>query len=1088
MGCMEQYDDELTVCPHCGFVEDTESDNPLHMQTGTILAERYIIGKVIGYGGFGVTYIAKDVLLDTKVAVKEYLPSEFATRMNGETEVSVYSGEKGEQFYDGKKKFVDEAKKLAKFHSVSGIVKIFDSFEYNNTAYIIMELLEGETLAQMLKREKKIPEDRAVEMILPVIEALSNVHKDGIIHRDIAPDNIFITKSGDVKLIDFGAARYATTTHSRSLTVIIKPGFSPEEQYRSRGDQGPHTDVYSVAATMYKMITGQTPPDAIERRAFFENKQKDILVPMTKYVHDIEENHETAILNALNIKIEDRTPDMDTFFTELTSTTPVKRKTGTIKRIDVMRWPLWAKITVPTAAAVIAVFMILLVTGAIPIGRNLNVQSVIGENEIRVQKLVGDTFSEAEDKCKDLTLIQSGKRFSDKVQENLIMYQSIPSGSVVAKNSVIKVYVSSGKIVQPIPNVIGMDKDQAESLLKEAGFSVKTKEEYSDVIAENCVIEQSPDSSTDFHGEITLTVSKGRDPQNAVELSSETPDFKGMKFDKVLEEAKSKNIMIKVSERKYSKEFEKNAVISQSSDGGIVELVVSLGYDEMTVPDVVSQTERDAIALLRGSGFKYKVTYQKSDSADKGVVISQKTEPGAKAAPETEIEIVVSSGSEEFKIPDVVGLSFDEALSTLSEKGLAVAISLKQDKRKTEKTVLAQSPEKESKAVAGDMVILTVSTHGEVVEMPNVTGKTQSDAEKILKDKGFKVKVETDENSALKKGIVSMQSPAEKIGEAKGAEVTIWVSKGNSEEQSGSSKVASSKTSTSSAVDNADPTTADDNNEEEQNAETSNTGTSGSSKGSTSKKPGNTSNENTVSTQSKKENDNTDQGPDFESGNIIADGNCGAQGDNVKYVLYESGNMYIYGSGDMYNGDVETPLFDDTVREFIKSVDIENGITSIGDYAFSGCISLTEITLPDSVMSIGDAVFCDCSSLTTITLPDSLTSIGACAFSGCSSLTIMNLPESMTTVEDNVFRNCANLEIIKLHSGITRVGGGAFEACNNLSEVYFEGDLPLFYVNDKAFDGLSMKICYPRNNPTWDNINEENWNGGGTPTFEPYDP
>ena len=311
LGCMTQYDDKLNICPECGYKEGTEPDNALHIKPGTILADRYIVGKVIGFGGFGVTYIGWDALLETKVAIKEYLPSEFSTRVVGQTQVTVFSGDKKEQFSDGMKKFVDEAKKLAKFHSTPGIVKIFDSFEANNTAYIIMELLEGETLAEKLKREKKIPEEQAVEMMKPIISSLEAVHRDGIIHRDIAPDNIFVTKSGEVKLIDFGAARYATTTHSRSLTVIIKPGYSPEEQYRSRGDQGPHTDVYAVAATLYRMITGVTPPDALERRAFFENKQKDILDPVSKYEKDVSQNCETAILNALNVRIEDRTPTME---------------------------------------------------------------------------------------------------------------------------------------------------------------------------------------------------------------------------------------------------------------------------------------------------------------------------------------------------------------------------------------------------------------------------------------------------------------------------------------------------------------------------------------------------------------------------------------------------------------------------------------------------------------------------------------------------------------------------------------------------------------------------------------------------------
>ncbi|MCR5276041.1 MAG: serine/threonine protein kinase [Clostridiales bacterium] len=313
LGCMELFDEDFDVCPKCGFVVGQPAEEPIHMNPGTILHDRFTIGKVLGFGGFGATYLAWDEVLERKVAVKEYLPSEFSTRVVGKTEVTVFSGEKSEQFTSGMKKFIEEGQLVGGFQNEPGIIKIFDTFEENNTAYIVMEYLEGETLATRLKREKTIPEDEAVELLMPVMLSLQEIHKQGILHRDIAPENIFITETGEVKLIDFGASRFATTSYSRSLTVIIKQGYSPEEQYRSRGDQGTYTDVYALAATLYKMITGKTPPDAMERRAKYEKKSKDILVEPHKLTDDISRAHEIAILNALNVRIEDRTPDIATF-------------------------------------------------------------------------------------------------------------------------------------------------------------------------------------------------------------------------------------------------------------------------------------------------------------------------------------------------------------------------------------------------------------------------------------------------------------------------------------------------------------------------------------------------------------------------------------------------------------------------------------------------------------------------------------------------------------------------------------------------------------------------------------------------------
>ena len=306
-GCFENIRDDLEVCPFCGFIAGTSPEEAIHMEPGTILAERYIIGKVIGYGGFGVTYIGWDAKLEQRVAIKEYLPSEFSTRIPGQSRVSIFNGAKNEQFVSGLNKFVDEAKRLSKFQKEDGIVRIFDCLAENDTAYIVMKYLEGETLAERLKRERTIPEQEAINILMPVMKSLEEVHKEGIIHRDIAPDNIFITNDGKVKLIDFGASRFATTSHSRSLTVIVKPGYSAEEQYRSRSDQGTYTDVYSIAATLYKMITGETPPDALERRAKIENAKKDIITEPHKLTKNISLVTENAILNALNIRIEDRT-------------------------------------------------------------------------------------------------------------------------------------------------------------------------------------------------------------------------------------------------------------------------------------------------------------------------------------------------------------------------------------------------------------------------------------------------------------------------------------------------------------------------------------------------------------------------------------------------------------------------------------------------------------------------------------------------------------------------------------------------------------------------------------------------------------
>ena len=396
LGCMETYPKEYEICPECGYVEGTEVENALHIYPGTVLNEKYIVGKVLGYGGFGVTYLAWDTVLEIKVAIKEYLPSEFSTRSAGQTRITVFTGDKSKQFSDGKEKFIEEAKRLAVFRNEAGIVKIYDTFEENETAYIVMEYLEGETLAERLEREGKIEVNEAIEMLMPIMESLSKVHEEGIIHRDIAPDNIFLTKKGEVKLIDFGASRYATTSRSRSLTVIIKPGYSAEEQYRSRGDQGAHTDIYSLGAVLYKMVTGETPPDAMERRAQYEKNKKDMLVPISKYIKEISKNQETAIYNAMNVRIEDRTSDMITFAGELLSEEEVKRRKSGIRKIDPLTWPLWAKIGLPVGTVIVTILIVLLAAGVIGPKSTLQKDYVIPDGQTLVPDVIGKSEEKAE--------------------------------------------------------------------------------------------------------------------------------------------------------------------------------------------------------------------------------------------------------------------------------------------------------------------------------------------------------------------------------------------------------------------------------------------------------------------------------------------------------------------------------------------------------------------------------------------------------------------------------------------------------------------------------------------------------------------
>ncbi len=301
MGCMEEKGGAET-CPHCGWVEGTPPELPHYLPPGTILNDRYLLGKVLGQGGFGITYLGWDLVLNSKLAVKEYLPQTLATRVQGATTVSAFTaGESQESFNYGLNKFLEEARALAQFIDHPGIVGVRDFFPANGTAYLVMQYIDGSTFKDFLKEQGgKVSIEVAMGVMMPAMDALKEVHSKNIIHRDISPDNIYILNNGQVKLLDFGAARQAIGEQGKSLSIILKAGYAPEEQYRSRGEQGPWTDIYAVGATIYRAITGQVPPEALDRM------YSDSLTPPSKLGVNISPPVEEAVLMALAVNARDR--------------------------------------------------------------------------------------------------------------------------------------------------------------------------------------------------------------------------------------------------------------------------------------------------------------------------------------------------------------------------------------------------------------------------------------------------------------------------------------------------------------------------------------------------------------------------------------------------------------------------------------------------------------------------------------------------------------------------------------------------------------------------------------------------------------
>ena len=253
-------------CPHCGFDPRSVKGIEYALPMGTILAGKYLVGRVLGQGGFGITYVGWDIALERKVAIKEYYPSGQVSRNPGSRGLTWYTSVQSQQAkQNGTQIFLKEARKMSKVDDIPNVVRVRDLFQENETAYIVMDFVEGETLKARLEKTGPLPWEQAKGIFLPAIQAMEQVHQAGLVHRDISPDNLMLTPDGKVKILDLGAAKDLSINSGASSMQVAKGGFSPFEQYTQRGSSGPWTDVYAMAATVYYTLTGKLPPVATDR-------------------------------------------------------------------------------------------------------------------------------------------------------------------------------------------------------------------------------------------------------------------------------------------------------------------------------------------------------------------------------------------------------------------------------------------------------------------------------------------------------------------------------------------------------------------------------------------------------------------------------------------------------------------------------------------------------------------------------------------------------------------------------------------------------------------------------------------------------
>ena len=307
MNCLGEYDTEhFDTCPYCGFAIGTPPGEEYHLFPGTVLAGHYVMGTVLGFGGFGITYRAWDEQLNSGVAIKEYYPMGQVNRIPGEREINSLAGKSALVFRNGVEDFKEEARNTSRFNTHPNIVHVYDVIEENNTAYQVMELLNGENLYEFMQHHGgRISVPEAVDIFSQLSEALKELHSKGLIHCDLSPDNFFVCTNGNVKLLDLGAARYAGEREDRG-NIVLKVGMAPPEQY-FEAEKGPWTDVYALSASLYWALTGEKPEESTDRQ------REDNLIPPSQLNPEIPPSLERTILKGMELMPELRFQSIEEF-------------------------------------------------------------------------------------------------------------------------------------------------------------------------------------------------------------------------------------------------------------------------------------------------------------------------------------------------------------------------------------------------------------------------------------------------------------------------------------------------------------------------------------------------------------------------------------------------------------------------------------------------------------------------------------------------------------------------------------------------------------------------------------------------------
>lgn len=542
MDCMQVYDESMSVCPHCGHRRNQPKKELYYLNEETILAGRYLSGKVMSEDSFGITYIAWDLLEECKVVIKEYLPKDCATRNMSQDEVVPYDGEKGARFADGLAAYLETAEGLISVSdNVEGIVRIKDSFIENSTGYYVMEYLDGVSLSEVLKGGKMRWND-VISILTPMMVSLQRIHDVELGNYNISPDNIVMTRSHEVKLRGFESVNLNDEENRKQKKATTE--FSAYEMYQTDGRIDARADVYSLAAVIYYAVTGVKPPLAVDRYA------KDTLEPPSKLKVNLPGNVETALLNALNVEPKYRTRSVSTFLDEIHSEAPVKRINPPKRKADTGRLSKKAKAIIAAAAAVtvcavVGIFVFLSFAGNNVNSKTVTVPDFTKYNIYSDEKIINQKLKKLNAELEKLGVTKISARLSqgqqvDKTTDSKYKkftyndivdqdYKGECDADTLSTAGAITVTTIKPEEKYRMPDFCdGKTKvSEAKKWITDRKLKYEPKRLLSKKYKENTIVYQSPNAGKDSYvkpGEtVTLTISKVPKPKPKPETKPTQP-------------------------------------------------------------------------------------------------------------------------------------------------------------------------------------------------------------------------------------------------------------------------------------------------------------------------------------------------------------------------------------------------------------------------------------------------------------------------------------------------------------------------------------------------------------------------------------